>query len=70
MGQGKLTIKSIGYRNDHTALHRLTMVGARVTMQGVVRHGGNTVLSVLLGAHAACTRLVTTKCIVVLVAIL
>ena len=47
-----------------------TMVGVRVAMQGVVWHGSNMILLLLLGAHAARKRLINTKVIRVLIAIL
>ena len=44
-----------------------TVIDARVTMQGVVRHGRNMTLAVMLGDHAAGRRLITPKVIIVLV---
>ena len=39
----------------------MIQLGVRVTMRGVVRHGRNIIPPVLLGAYAACRRLITPK---------
>lgn len=68
-----MTIKRDDYSNGHGYWRgRYTaMGGVRVTMQGVVRHGRNVILPVLLlGTHAAGGRLITPNVVIGFVAIL